>query len=161
MNRLVARLPFIKPPAKNLFLNRCTAEKVFASQMRLVEKSEQTRLDILTSFNKLADKGYLMPVDLLPPDEINMINSNQDSGYIIPWRIVYKEGSLSTPVRMVFDASSRTPGGLSLNEILAKGENRLIRIHDILLRFRNLPSAFVTDIRQCYNQLQLDPRDLR
>ena len=153
--KLIATLPFIKPPELHLKPNRYGAEKVLESQMKLVVKSEQMRQDVLKSFAKLADKGYFLPLSSLPAELQRGVD--QEGSHIIPWRVVFKEGSLSTPCRMVFDASATTPGGLCLNDCLAKGENTLIRIHDILLRFRSKPSAFCTDIRQAYNQCALDP----
>ena len=153
--KIIATLPFIKPPELNLKPNRYGAEKVLESQMKLVVRSEQMRQDVLKSFSKLADKGYFLPLSSLPGDLQKSID--QEGSHIIPWRVVFKEGSLSTPCRMVFDASASTPGGLCLNDCLAKGENTLIRIHDILLRFRSKPSAFCTDIRQAYNQCALEP----
>ena len=155
--KLIASLPFIKDPAEYLFPNKYGANKVFESQMVLVGKCEKMRQDVLASFKKLADKKYFLPVSELSADKAKEVADQLDGTYVIPWRVVFKEGSLSTPCRMVFDASARTPGGLSLNECLAKGENNLVKIHDILLRFRNKPAAFSTDIRQAYNQLQLDP----
>ena len=159
--RLVASLPFVKSPKENLTPNRYQANKVLESQMKLISKSEQMRSDVLESFDKLASKGYFLPVASLPSEIKKYLDDPKDAGYIIPWRVVYKEGSLSTPCRMVFDASSRTPGGLSLNDCLAKGENNLVRIHDILLRFRSLPSAFSTDIKKAYNQLAMDMESIR
>ena len=157
VKKLIATLPFIKDPAEHLFKNKYGANKVFESQMLLVGRCDKMRQDVLTSFKKLADKKYFLPVSELPADKMKEVTDQLEGTYVIPWRVVFKEGSLSTPCRMVFDASARTPGGLSLNECLAKGENNLVKIHDILLRFRNKPAAFSTDIRQAYNQLQLDP----
>ena len=41
--------------------------------------------------------------------------------YFIPWRAVWNTNSLSTPCRLVFDASLTTSSAYSLNGILAKG----------------------------------------
>ena len=72
----------------------------------------------------------------LSDEERRRMDFTPGSGYIIPWRTVYKQGSISTPCRMVFDASARTPGGESLNAILAKGQNKLAKILHLLIRFR-------------------------
>jgi len=159
--RLVSKLPFIANPKDNLFPNRYAAEKVFQSQMNKICKSEDMKSDVLASFNKLASRGYLLPVSALSEDDRKLVLSDTDAGYFIPWRVVFKENSLSTPCRIVFDASARTPGGASLNEILAKGSNRLANIHHILLRFRNRAAAFCTDIRLAYNQVGLVPEHYR
>ena len=57
----------------------------------------------------------------------------EPGSYFIPWRFVSKPDSLSTPVRMVFDASSTTPGGCSLNEALAKGQKKLSDLFHLLI----------------------------
>ena len=67
-----------------------------------------------------------------------------------PWRVVYKEDSKSTPVRMVVD-----PTMTSLNLILAKGENKIGSLFDILILNRSYGFAWASDIRKLYNQLQL------
>ena len=58
---------------------------------------------------------------------------------------------------MVFDASSKTPGGSSLNSILAKGSNRLANLQQLLLRFRRGKAAFSGDISMAYNNTRLLP----
>ena len=69
-----------------------------------------------------------------------------------PWRIVLKEDSISsTPVRMVVD-----PRMTSFHLLLAKGENRLGYIFDIIVRNRYRQNAWSSDISKLYNQLHLD-----
>ena len=66
------------------------------------------------------------------------MDSTPGEGYVIPWRTVYNTGSLSTPCRMVYDASARTSCGHSLNSTLAKGQNRLARLVDLFIRFERV-----------------------
>ena len=68
-----------------------------------------------------------------------------------PWRIVMKEDSISTPVRMVVD-----PTMTGFNLLLAKGENSLGYIFDIIVRNRCRQHAWSRDISKLYNQLHLD-----
>ena len=68
-----------------------------------------------------------------------------------PWRIVLKEDSISTPVRIVVD-----PTMTSFNLLLAKGENLLRYIFDIIVRNRCKQNAWSSDISKLYNQLNLD-----
>ena len=56
---------------------------------------------------------------------------------------------------MVFDASSATPSGQSLNCVLAKGVNKLLNIQHILTRFRTGKSGFISDIKMAYNDVAL------
>ena len=105
----------------------------------------------------MASKDYVRELSSFPPDIQELINDPPSPDYFIPWRFVYKESSISTPIRIVFDASSVTPGGESLNSCLAKGENRLMKISHLLMRFRTGAAAFAADIKMAYNNLALDP----
>ena len=154
--KLIAELPFLVDPVVNLKPNLGVAKKVFASQLRKAEKSERVREGIVASHKKLADKGFVVRVDDLDPETKNYVNDL--TGYIIPWRTVDKENSISTPVRMVFDASSRTPGGESLNNILAKGVNSLGNLFSILMRYRMKKAGFTADVSMAYNGVKLDPK---
>ena len=156
-NKLTAKLPFTLPPEGNLSPNRFIAEKVLQSQLRMVAKNENTREEVVMAHEKLASKGYVVPLESLPIDIQAQVTTPPNPHYYIPWRTVAKPGSISTPHRIVFDASATTPGGESLNSILAKGANRLLNIQHILTRFRAGKAAVTSDIRMAYNQLELDP----
>ena len=66
----------------------------------------------------------------------------------------FKEGSVSTPAQPVLDASSKTPGVSSLNDLLVKGVPYIVRLTDIVLGWRMGP-VFIGDIRQFYNTVLL------
>ena len=57
---------------------------------------------------------------------------------------------------MVFDASSRTPNGASLNECLALGKNLLSSLFKILIKFRTFVVGVTADIQTAYNNIALD-----
>jgi len=141
------------------FVSSCQNETCITGQLRKISQSDYVREDVMNSLNKLASCGYLVPISTLPVEQKELVVDRP--GYFIPWRTVHKEGSLSTPVRIVFDASSRTPGGSSLNDALAKGENRISSLYNILLRFRCKAAAFCCDIRLAYNQIELETEHFR
>ena len=149
--RLVAKLPFIENPATALKPNRFVAESVLRSQLALFRKKPEMREDTVRSHDKLVTRGYVKADHELTKEERAAIAATPGDGYFIPWRIVHNEGSLSTPCRMVFDASSKTPGGNSLNGVLAKGKNRLVKIQNLLARFRQRSAAVTADISMAYN----------
>ena len=157
--KLISSLPFITNPDECLHPNRYSADKILTGQLKRISQNEDTKEDVMNSFNKLASRGYLVPISTLPDEQKELVVGKP--GYFIPWRTVHKEGSLSTPVRIVFDASSKTPGGSSLNDALAKGENRISSLYNILLRFRCRAAAFCCDIRLAYNQIELEPEHYR
>ena len=159
--KLVATLPFTAPPGENLKPNRYTAEKILDSQVRNLAKDIQARADVIASHEKLRSRGYVLPLSELTPEEQALVLDTSDSGYIIPWRAVWNSSSISTPCRMVFDASSKTPGGESLNNILAKGTNYLPKIPNSVQRFRSKPGGVTCDVSMAYNQVELDPSHYR
>ena len=155
--KLWAGLPFIKDPATNLKPNRFLAEKIFDRQMRVIDKNPEMKADVLKSHSKLLDRGFVMKWEDIPEMYQSRLETIGGPGYFIPWQIVYKIASLSTPVRMVMNGSCATPGGESLNNCLAKGANSLTRILDILISFRMGACALTFDIKMAYNGVFLEP----
>ena len=149
-----SKLPFIFNPKMKLTDNRKVAEKILQSQLNQIAKKPGMKEDIEKAHAKLADKHYVIPVTDLPE---KLQKDVLGSGYYIPWRVVYNEGSLSTPCRIVFDASAKCPGGESLNEILAKGANVLARLLHLLIQFRCGTAAFAADVSMAYNAVKLHP----
>ena len=91
----------------------------------------------------------------LNDDDKNLILSSAVK-YFIPWRAVWNEKSVSTPCRLVFDASQGTKDGCSINNLLAKGANSMNKLVEILIRWTVYKYAFHTDIQKMYNTVRLD-----
>ncbi|KAI3378452.1 hypothetical protein SNEBB_011348, partial [Seison nebaliae] len=79
----------------------------------------------------------------------------------LPHFAVVKESS-TTKVRIVFDASARSEGKLSLNQCLEVGLNLVPKIFGILLRFREGKIGVVGDLARAFLQISLpeDDRDV-
>ena len=75
--------------------------------------------------------------------------------YFIPWRAVWNEGSMTTPCRMVFDASMGSKGSCSLNSILATGANGMNKLVEVTTRWLTKPHAYHCDVSKMYNALKL------
>ena len=63
--------------------------------------------------------------------------------------------SISTPCRLVFDASLSTSTGVSLNELIAKGINSMNKLIEILVRWTAHKCGFHTDIQKMYTAVIL------
>ena len=150
----VAKLPFIANPETRLVPNLATAQKVYSGQVRKLDKSQEDKKAVIEAEEKLQKLGYVEYLDNLNTNDKNVILNSSSQNYI-PWRLAWSK-SISSPVRPVFDASQRTPGGYSLNDILAKGSNNMNKLIEILIRWSIMPWAFHTDIRKMYNAVQLD-----
>ena len=159
-NILWATLPFVEDPVMKLQHNRFIAEKVLQSQQKMFSRDPSMREDAVKSHQKLLDRGHVIAASELSAEFKRAVESTPGAGYFIPWRTVYNEGSVSTPCRIVFDASSKTPGGESLNGILAKGQNRLVKLQHLLIKFRHGQAAVTADISMAYNGTRLRPEHL-
>ena len=99
-------------------------------------------------FNKeFVDKGH---VEQAP----------QTSGlrYCLPHLCVFKD-STTTKLRVVFNASSKSPNGNSLNDCLLLGSRLQDDVFDILIRFRLHQFALLADVAKMYRQVALDESD--
>ena len=63
--------------------------------------------NVLESGNKLQHLGFVDYVDNLSHEDRDMIH-NSGVNYFITWRAVWYENSLSTPCRLLFNASQST-----------------------------------------------------
>ena len=151
-------LPFIKPPVEALTKkhngqtdNYNQACKVLKTQCR---KPQMAKEAIIKVFAELVKKGFLKKLTDLSECQRKIVDLNGFQHYM-PWRIAEKPDSLSTPYRMVVDASMT-----GLNDILAKGTNGMSKINHILTRNRCRKYIWSSDISKLYNQLQLNDSSL-
>ncbi|XP_075162921.1 uncharacterized protein LOC142235555 [Haematobia irritans] len=79
--------------------------------------------------------------------------------YFLPHHCVVKEESTTTKLRVVFDGSSRTTSGLSLNDVLMCGPNIQPLLFDILIRFRSFYIALTGDICKMYRCVRMASPD--
>ncbi|MEM7375622.1 MAG: hypothetical protein AAF587_43925 [Bacteroidota bacterium] len=154
-SEITALLPFIHNPQIKLAPNKDKAMKVYQQQIRKLNKVEniKDKEDVMKSENKLQNLGFVDYVRNLPTRVQQKLQTQ--IRHFIPWRVVWKPGSVSTPCRIVFDGSSPTPTGFSLNDTLAKGRNNLNRLQEIAIRWMIHQAAFTTDISKMYNTVKL------
>ena len=107
--------------------------KVYQQQLKKISKSLSDKEQVLKSEGKLQSLGFVEYTRNLSAEQQEMLKSNEIQNYI-QWRIVWKDNSISTPCRIVFDASQPTDSGFSLN-VLAKGRNNMNRLQEIMIRW--------------------------
>ena len=129
--------------------------KVYSQQLRKLSNLPKDKTDILESEAKLQRLGFVDYVRNLP-EEVRKSLSNNPIQSFIAWRAMWKPSSVSTPCRIVFDASQPTPSGYCLNDLLAKGRNNLNRLQDIFIRWSIHRIAIHTDGRKMYNTINLN-----
>ncbi|GJQ85299.1 hypothetical protein Trydic_g5197 [Trypoxylus dichotomus] len=78
--------------------------------------------------------------------------------YYLPHHGVFKESSLTTKLRVVFDASAPSSSGFSLNDIQLVGPTIQDDLFSILIRFRQHTYVVSADIAKMYRQVLIDPK---
>jgi len=148
--RFVVTLPFLslRPllgDSKTLALQRFKAlEFRLTRNKNLQAQYAEFMHDYLTA-------GHM---ELIPPSELE--NPYQ---YYIPHHCVLKPNSLTTKLRVVFNASAKTSADISLNESMYTSPKLQPDIQVVLLRFRLWKYLFTADIKQMYHQILIKPSD--
>ena len=123
--------------ALRVYKTQCTKGQEIKEKVKIIH-AELVERDFMTKLSDL-------------PDHLQEFIKTADFNHYYCWRVVYKEDSQSTPVRLVVD-----PTMSGLNILLAKGENNLGNIFDILTRNRTNQFSWAADISKLYNMLHLD-----
>ena len=80
--------------------------------------------------------------------------------YTMPSRPVYREGSTSTPIRVVLDGSAKCKStGYSLNQILHAGPSLLPDIAKLMLRFRQTKYVCTCDCSRMFWRIKIAEED--
>ena len=162
--KIVVTLPKRGKEEQFLSSNRDIALKVLNGVCNKASKSENTKLEISKAFDKLFQNGHAVYLEELSKEDLHQFMSKAVQ-YYLPWRVVYKLDSLSTPVRPVFDASANTrkradgSGGRSLNDLLCKGKVDTLNLLKMFTRFMIGSHALAGDFKQFYCSCKLVPED--
>jgi len=93
-------------------------------------------------------------------EEITEQHTNIDTPiYYLPHHCILRPDSLTTKLRVVFDASCATDSGLSLNDALMVGPVVQDDLVAIMIRFRLPKFAIVADIEKMYRQVWIKKED--
>ena len=87
------------------------------------------------------------------------ISPNTHSIFYLPHHRVLKPDSQSTKLRVVFNGSSPTTSGHSINDLMHTGANLLLNITDVLLWIRQHKFLFATDVTKMYRQVMVHEAD--
>lgn len=93
--------------------------------------------------------------------EAGYVESECSRSFYLPHHAVFKPESSSTKVRVVFNASSRSSSGLSLNDILYTGPVLQNDLMLLIIRWRFYRYVFNGDIEKMYRQILLDPGQIK
>ena len=115
-------------------------------QIKKLNQNTEDKKDVIESEEKQQQLGYVDYVKNLKPEQQEILRREIQN--FIPWRTVWNGNSISTPCRLVFDASQPTVPGWSLNDILAKGKNNMNKLVEIVIHWSIRKIEFHTDIKK-------------
>ncbi|XP_011858176.1 PREDICTED: uncharacterized protein LOC105555744 [Vollenhovia emeryi] len=95
--------------------------------------------------------------DTQPHDESSI--SSRRSHFYLPHHGVLKPDSTTTKLRVVFNGSSASTSGYSVNDLMYTGAKLHLNISDVLLWIRRHRHIFATDITKMYRQIKIHKDD--
>ena len=123
-----------------------------AKALGLLAKVERTALQnglahqVNAAYNEFVDNGFAE--EIFEDSEPNQV-------HYLPGFPVFRKESSTTKTRIVFNASSTTSTGKSLNDCLYTGRNLLPEIPQVLLRFQLKANAISMDLRKMFLTVHL------
>lgn len=150
--RYIVRLPFKKGPPIDIGHSKLKAERFLNKLLiRYYDKPQlkQEYHDFLAEYESLGHMRAALPQQ----------PHNEQSVYI-PHHGVVHATSASSHLRVVFNASSRTSNGTSLNDHLFSGPKLQTDITSVILRWRQFQYVYSADIAKMYRQIRVDERDI-
>ncbi|XP_030763274.1 uncharacterized protein LOC115887891 [Sitophilus oryzae] len=142
--RFIVKQPFkqsedILGDSKNTAINR------FLNLERRFEKNSNLKKEYQNFITEYQNLNHM-----------TLANDQTDiSGFFLPHHCVFKMDSTTTKLRVVFDGSSKSTSGYSLNDLLMVGPNVQDSLFNILTRFRFYPIVLSADIEKMYRQIYL------
>ncbi|XP_058982804.1 uncharacterized protein LOC131804242 isoform X2 [Musca domestica] len=97
--------------------------------------------------------------DLITTKHMVKVEERKQGKYYMPHQAMIRETSLTTKVRVVFDASSKTSNGKSLNDIMHTGPKLQKDIFDIITKWRTWRFVISADVEKMFRQINIDKED--
>ncbi|XP_011858842.1 PREDICTED: uncharacterized protein LOC105556362, partial [Vollenhovia emeryi] len=126
------------------------ALKRFISLERRLARDPDLRLEYCKFMQDYLSQGHMTLVE----------DENQKSEhYVLPHQAVVRPDSVTTKLRVVFDASAKTTANTSLNDKLIAGPNLQGNLISIILRFRTYEHVVTADIASMFRQILVAEED--
>ncbi|XP_075162717.1 uncharacterized protein LOC142235346 [Haematobia irritans] len=154
--RYIVRLPFKEDYQFRSPLGHSRTQAFI--QYARMEQSIQNKPELCQTYHNVL-KEYL-DLDQMRPTTSKESSINGSFGsFYLPHHAVLKPQSVSTKVRVVFNASKRTTSGTSLNDILYVGPTLQSDLMTLILRWRIFKYVFNGDIEKMYRQILVHEDD--
>ena len=158
-NTTWAKYPFIRDPdsfLKEKWNGRDNNYFMALRSLNTVRNKPKVEKEGIINFHKeLLEKNYAIKVSDLPVKVQDQIH-NAPLRHYFPWKGIQKPGSSSTKYRMVCD-----PTITEFNSVLAKGQNCLNSLFEIVVEWRTYRHSATSDISKMFNSLKLEESEYR
>ncbi|XP_022162437.1 uncharacterized protein LOC111028196 [Myzus persicae] len=145
--RFVVQQPF-RDKMKKLGDSKPTATRRFHAIEKRLLSSPRLKIEYSKFMKEYEDLEHMTRVKQC---------SNIKENYYLPHHAVWREDSVTTKLRVVFDASCKTTSGVSLNDVLLKGPCIQEDLINLLTRFRKHRYAMTADISKMYRRIWVAP----
>lgn len=152
--RYCVQLPFKHDPPM-LGLSRDRAVSRFLQVERKLSLNPKLHNDYAKCINEYLQLGHMRPVSTSEHHQsISLPNGTTTyTSYYLPHHAVIKTESTTTKLRVVFDASSKTENGTSLNDTQLIGPVLQDSLVNLLIRWRTYKVVIKADIAKMYRQV--------
>ncbi|CAD6997982.1 unnamed protein product [Ceratitis capitata] len=153
--RYVVALPFKQnfPEDVNLGYSRNSAVQQFLRSEAALARRPELKVEYHRVLREYISLGHMKPV-------ASDIEGSMGC-YYLPHHAVIKPDSTTTKVRVVFNASSPSSNGVSLNDVLYAGPVLQADLIALLLKWRFFKYVFNADIEKMYRQILLQAADTK
>ncbi|XP_029177465.1 uncharacterized protein LOC114945397 [Nylanderia fulva] len=149
--RYIVRLPFKSSLPIDIGESYTTAAKSLEKLERRLARNTQLSLSYHEFLNDYETLSHMIPIK---SHEMPLRPS-----LYIPHHSVLKESSSTSPLRVVFNASSSTFNGTSLNDHLLPGSKLQNDLPSIIMRWRTHRLIFTADIAKMFRQILVHSND--
>ncbi|XP_055840419.1 uncharacterized protein LOC129908125 [Episyrphus balteatus] len=151
--RFVVRLPFKNPPQESfLGVSRFNAMQQYIRN----EKSMLAKPALKGEYEKVLAE-YISLNHMTPTSSYELFDQDNVQSFYLPHHAVLKPQSTTTKLRVVFNASSHSSNGKSLNDLLHTGPILQNDMVFLLLNWRFYRYVFNGDIEKMYRQIHIHP----
>ncbi|GFU34633.1 integrase catalytic domain-containing protein [Trichonephila clavipes] len=149
--RYTVKLPFHTPPTRLGNSKQNAIRMLISMERHLISNPDKYKL----YRNFIKEYLDLKHMELVLDSEINNIKS-----LYLPHHEVVRDTSCTTKLRVVFDVSSKTSSGLSLNDLLMVGPRVQPELFPILIQFRIFSVAICADVEKMFRQIKVHEEDV-
>ncbi|XP_039969957.1 uncharacterized protein LOC120781801 [Bactrocera tryoni] len=142
----IVEIPFKED--KDLGDSRKQAVARLVSMENKFQKSNKLKEDYHQFINEYKDLGHMVKA-----------NDHLKGKYYLPHHAIIRENSLTTKLRVVFDASAKSSNGKSLNDIMFSGPKLQRDIFDIFLKWRLWKVVITADVEKMFRQIKIAEKD--